>query len=220
MIPEGCQAPTFVQSRFERSKSGPTVAQTWRVARHSSNRNPDRARPPLDRAALERLALHYLGRYATTRAKLATYLHRKLDERGWDGDAVAPVVAIVERMAELGYVDDRAFGEMRANALARRGYGPRRQADALRAAGVEEADRDAVFAEQAEQAALDGADEGDGAHASAIAFARRKRIGPFAHAPADPDARRRQLASMLRAGHGFDVARRFVDAAPGEIPDA
>lgn len=161
---------------------------------------------------MERLALHYLGRYATTRAKLATYLNRKLDERGWAGDGPPPVTAIVARMAELGYVDDLAFAEMRSASLGRRGYGVRHQADALRAAGVEEADRSAVFAGRE-----DDAEAGD--HAAALAFARRKRIGPFAAAPADPDARRKALAAMMRAGHGYDIARRFVDAAPGEVPD-
>ena len=168
--------------------------------------------PPLDQGGLERLALHYLGRYATTRAKLATYLHRKLDERGWAGEGARPVEAIVTRMAGLGYVDDRAFAEMKSAALGRRGYGQRRQADALRAAGVDEEDRSAVFEARAE------AGEG-GDHAAALAFARRKRIGPFATEPADPDARRKALAAMMRAGHGYDIARRFVDAAPGVPPE-
>ena len=168
--------------------------------------------PPLDQGGLERLALHYLGRYATTRAKLAAYLHRKLDARGWAEDGPRPVDAIVERMAALGYVDDRAFAEMKSAALGRRGYGQRRQADALRAAGVAEEDRSAVF-EAREEA------EEDGDHAAALAFARRKRIGPFAPAPADPDARRKALAAMMRAGHPYALARRFVDSPPGEPPD-
>lgn len=168
--------------------------------------------PPLDQAGLERLALHYLGRYATTRAKLAAYLHRKLDTRGWGEDGPRPVDAIVERMAGLGYVDDRAFAEMKSAALGRRGYGQRRQADALRAAGVDDEDRSAVF-----DARADAGEGGD--HAAALAFARRKRIGPFATAPADPDTRRKALAAMMRAGHGYDMARRFVDAAPGDVPE-
>jgi regulatory protein len=182
------------------------------VARDSSNRNRETLRPPLDRAGLERLALHYLGRYATTRARLATYLNRKLDERGWGEDGPRPVAEIVARMTALSYVDDRAFADMRSASLARRGYGQRRQADALRAAGVDEADRTAVFDARMET-------DGDGAHAAALAFARRRRIGPFAATPGDPDTRRKALAAMMRAGHGYDIARRFVDAAPGEVPE-
>jgi regulatory protein len=47
-------------------------------------------------------------------------------------------------------------------------------------------------------------------------FARRKRIGPFAETQSDPDKQRKQLQAFLRAGHDFDLARRFVYASPGD----
>ena len=78
------------------------MTQSWRVGDERNRKQ----RPPLDREALERLALHYAGRYATTRAKLRLYLSRKLRERGWDGEGQAPVEALVERFAQLRYVDD------------------------------------------------------------------------------------------------------------------
>ena len=53
-------------------------------------RVPRRPVPPLDRAALERLALRYVERFATTRGRLTDYLKRKIRERGWDGDAGRP----------------------------------------------------------------------------------------------------------------------------------
>ena len=76
------------------------------------------ARPPtpLDPARLERLALRYVERFATTRAKLRRYLERKLRERGWGADAAPDTAALVERMAALGYVDDAAFAEARVAA--------------------------------------------------------------------------------------------------------
>lgn len=163
--------------------------------------------PALDGAALERLALHYAGRYAVTRAKLAGYLQRKLRERGWDGEGAPPVETLVARFAALGYIDDRAFAAARADALGRRGYGARRIDEALRAAGIEEADG-AAAREQARDQAWD----------AAVRFCRRKRIGPFADATADRDLRHKQLAAMLRAGHPMDLARRLVDAPPGELP--
>ncbi|PTQ09399.1 RecX family transcriptional regulator [Sphingomonas oleivorans] len=162
-------------------------------------------RPPLDAEGVERLALSYVGRYATTRAKLRAYLMRKLDERGWGGEGAPPVDGLVDRFAALGYVDDRAFAEARAASLGRRGYGARRVADALRAAGIEEPDA----AEARDAAAAD-------ALRSALAFARRRRIGPFAREEADQDVRRRALAAMLRAGHDLALSRKIVNAAPGE----
>ncbi|HVJ00769.1 MAG TPA: RecX family transcriptional regulator, partial [Sphingomonas sp.] len=52
---------------------------------------------PLDRADLERLALRYVERFATTRARLAAYLDRKIRERGWAGEGSPDTVALAQR---------------------------------------------------------------------------------------------------------------------------
>lgn len=164
---------------------------------------------PLDSDGLERLALFYAERYATTRFRLRAYLGRKLRERGWAGTGDPPLDALVERFGRLGYVDDRAFAESRAASLIRRGYGERRVAEALRAAGIESGD-----SEQAREEA-----KGEAWNA-ALRFARRKRIGPFAAEAPDREGRRKAAAAMLRAGHDMAHVRRLVDAAPGEIPES
>jgi regulatory protein len=93
---------------------------------------PAERRPPrpLDAAALDRLALRYVERFATTQGKLADYLRRKVRERGWEGEPADPA-AIAARMAALGYVDDRLYAESKAAALARRGLGARRVGAAM-----------------------------------------------------------------------------------------
>lgn len=158
---------------------------------------------PLDAAALDRLALRYVERFATTRGKLTDYLRRKIRERGWDGAPVEPA-AVADRMAALGYVDDRAFAEMRAAALARRGYGSRRVGQALRAAHVGEGDAAAAL-EPAAARPLD----------AALTFARRRRFGPWAATAPDDRQRERQVAAMVRAGHALALARRIVVSPPG-----
>ena len=178
------------------------MAQSWRVPRSPANPSP------LDAAALDRLALFYAGRYATTQAKLRDYLLRKIKLRGWAGEGPPPVEPLVQRMVQLGYVDDRAFAEARSRALGRRGYGARRVSQALRAAGIAEEDA----APAREQAAGE-------AVAAALAFARRRRIGPFAPDRADRDGERRAIAALVRAGHPFALARRIAGAAPGEAID-
>lgn len=170
---------------------------------------PRRAPAPLDAAALDRMALRYVERYATTRARLAAFLSRKLRERGWAGDGDPDPGALAERMAELGYVDDRAFAEARAVAMGRRGLGPRRVGEALRHAGIEPADRDALTDELAASAAT-----------SALAFARRRRIGPYGHEEADRALRERQVAAMVRAGHSPSLAWAIARMIPGEDAEA
>ena len=187
-----------------RSKSGSTMAQTWRM----TGRTRKKPRPPLDDEKLEQLALFYVGRYATTRAKLRSYLSRKIRERGWEGGSEADLEGLAEKFSELGYIDDAAFAEARARSLARRGYGARRVDQALFAAGI---------------ADVDGADArqiaADNSWDAALAFARKRRFGPFAAEIADPDRKRKFIAAMMRAGHSFEIARKFVDADPGAIPE-
>jgi regulatory protein len=156
---------------------------------------------PLDEEALHRLAVHYVGRYATTCGKLASYLRRKIGERGWAGAGEADVAGLVRRCAEAGYVDDAAFAEARSGALTRRGYGSRRIGQALAGAGIE---RTIV-------AAL--AHDDETAIGAAEAYARRRRIGPFAVSQLDDAAQRRAFAAMVRAGHSFELARRFSQHA-------
>lgn len=164
--------------------------------------------PTLDAAALERLALRYVERFATTRGRLADYLRRKIRERGWADEAAADPVALAERLAALGYVDDRGYAEGKAAALARRGLGARRVAGALLHARIGEEDRAAIAPGIAGRAT-----------AAALAFARRKRLGPWAREVLDRAAREKQLAAMLRAGHPLDLSRRILALPPGAEPD-
>ncbi|MGI8611479.1 MAG: regulatory protein RecX [Sphingomicrobium sp.] len=163
-----------------------------------------RPRPPLTPEKLHELALAYVGRFATTRAKLRTYLGRKVRERGWDDGPAPDIASIVERFAAQGYVDDAAYALSKSRSLTGRGYGVRRVEQSLRTAGVEEADaapaRDHAKADCVE---------------AALRFAERRRLGPFASEPADRKGRERALATMIRAGHGFGLARAIVDLPPG-----
>ncbi|WP_300111885.1 RecX family transcriptional regulator [Sphingobium sp.] len=162
--------------------------------------------PPLDEDALRELALRHVARFATSRGKLLAYLNRKLRERGWAGERPADPQALVDRFADLNYIDDAAYALMKSASLVRRGYGARRVGEALRAAGIAEEDREQADAQTARDA-----------WAAADRFARRKRVGPYATAPLDPKQREKAIAAFLRAGHAYALARRWVDAAPGEV---
>ncbi|MGE4429403.1 MAG: regulatory protein RecX [Sphingobium sp.] len=162
----------------------------------------------LDSGALRDLALAYVGRFATSRGRLARYLERKVAERGWGDEKDPDIEGLVSHFAELGYVDDAAYALMKGASMERRGLGARRIGAALRADGIGEAERRESEA-QARQ----------GAWAAADILARRKRIGPYAQQAPDRQMRDRQLAAFLRAGHSVDMARRWVDAAPGEMPE-
>ena len=171
----------------------------------NSSRAAKKPAPPLNEERLRQLALHYVGKYATTQAKLTGYLARKTRERGWDGERPADIDALTAQFVELGYINDAQFAEARSRSFVRRGYGQRRLNEDLRVSGIGE--NDAIPAKRHMEASGFSAAEN---------FARRKRIGPFATDAATPEKRQKQLHAFLRAGHDFTLARRFVDAAPGD----
>lgn len=180
------------------------------MAKQRPDRTPRERRvpPPLEEASLRELALGYAARFATTRLKLLQYLARKLRERGWAGEHPADPEAVAERLIELGYVNDAAFAAMKGRAMASRGLGHRRVTGELAAAGVAAQDRGA-------------APEPEAAMATALAFARRKRLGPFARVASDDPARRQKsLAAMLRAGHAMGAARQILAARSVEEAEA
>jgi regulatory protein len=170
--------------------------------------SPRKPRPPLTAGNLEELALNYVGRFATSRAKLIAYLHRKLRERGWQGDGEPLVEDLADRMVRLGYVDDRTFALSKARSLTGRGYGERRVRQALMIAGIDE-EQGADARQLAEEEAV----------AAALGFARRRSIGPYRADPPTPRERERAIAAMVRAGHRLTLAVAITDLNPGEIPD-
>lgn len=162
-----------------------------------STRRPPR---PLNSARLDELALSYVARFATSRAKLETYLARKLRERGWEGEGEPRVGEVARRLVAAGYVDDVAFARAKSGSLLRRGYGQRRVTQALGADGIDEAVREEVRAGRGAQ------------RCATLALARKRRLGPFGSGPLDRPAREKQIAALLRAGHALDSARELVDA--------
>lgn len=163
--------------------------------------------PPLDSATLNAIALRYVERFQTTRARLVRLLNQKLRQRGWEGEGAPDPRAIAERMAELGYINDAAFAEARARGLARKGLGSGRVRQSLAAYGVEADDAAPALA------TLDPV-------AAALEYARRKRLGPWGPPAGDPKIRQRQMAAMARGGHDFRLSRAILLASDIESAEA
>jgi regulatory protein len=153
----------------------------------------------LDTARVRQLALHYAARYLTSRARLTRYLERKVREAEW-GEAEAPdIIAIVDQLAEMRYIDDDAFVRAKASALRRKGWSQSKIRWTLLSDGI---GRELID----DQNILEEADE----FATAIRFAQRKRLGPFFKGELRPNYSSRWLGALLRAGHSASVARRVL----------
>ena len=147
---------------------------------------------------LERWALHYLGRYASSAENLRRVLKRRVHRRAPEAQqaAAALIDAIVARYRETGVLDDAAYAAARVQALHRRGESMRAMRARLAAKGVLAADVADAFS-GLRAVALDPD------LAAACAFARRRRLGPFRRAAADYA---RELGSLARAGFSRRVA--------------
>jgi regulatory protein len=157
---------------------------------------------------LERWALGYLGRYASSAENLRRVLMRRV--RRHAPEAVQParplIEAIVTRYREAGLLDDAAYAAARATSLHRRGDSLIAIRTRLRAKGVA---GEVVASAVGSLQELDP----DPDLAAACAFARRRRLGPFRRAAGD---RARELAAFARAGFGRRIAEAVLACADEE----
>lgn len=163
-------------------------------------------------AYLEKAALAYLERFASSAENLRRVLKRKVDKRcrlrGEDPAEFAEMIEdVVARSQRSGLVDDARYAQARVASLRRRGGSARMIQAKLAAKGI---------ARSLVGDALQDEDVDD--FGAACALARRRKIGPFRSGERRP-FREKDLAVLARAGFGFDVARRVIDAESPEDLD-
>ena len=172
-------------------------------------RQRKRAPRPVTEARLEASALHYLDRYASSTANLRRILMAKVARsaklHGTDPDDGALwVERLLERLTASGLLDDAAYAAGRARSLHRRGVSSAGLRARLRAKGI---DPELITATlEALSAGRDGFEL-----SAALAFARRRRLGPF-RLDAERTARReKDLAALGRQGFAYEIARRVIE---------
>lgn len=164
--------------------------------------------PTPTEARLHEAALTHLSRYAATKAGLLRVLERRIarwaaSEAGDPAQAAEARQAarrVVGRLAESGAVNDEAFAQARMRSLRRAGKSGRAIGAHLSAKGVPGEVSAALRAED-EPREREAQDLG-----AAAIHLRRRRLGPFRTAAEVPETRRRELASLARAGFPQPVA--------------
>lgn len=188
-----------------------------------SSRGPRDPGGPPTRASLHEAALAYLARGAAsadsvtkTLERRTTAWARRATRAGRDAELVTAQTAsaresipeIVARLREVGLVNDGAFAEARAKRMATAGRSRRAISAHLAQKGVDAATvREAVPHDSGSELA------------AALAFARKRRIGPFARESSDGetldrDERRavekKALGALARAGFDWNVCERVM----------
>ena len=174
-------------------------------------RPPPPAGPAPTRAKLHEAALAHLARFSASEAGLVRVLDRRIDRwlrraaaeaPGQEPPDAAPSRAAAREVAralvQSGVVDDAAYAQGRARSLTRAGRSRRAIGAHLSMKGVPK---------EVAQAALP---EPEAELAAALAYARRRRLGPFRKEQpegADPaELRRKEAGAMARAGFPQPVA--------------
>jgi regulatory protein len=159
----------------------------------------------ISRQYLENAALYYLQRYATSAENLRRVLMRKIDRscafHKAPADEFIPYVdELLARYLRSGLLNDKGFAEAKAATLRRQGKSRRAIQAKLQGKGLSAED----IAGAIEKAG--GSDE-DELHA-ALAFVRRKKLGPHRQKPLrDAKDAQKEMAALGRAGFSYETAR-------------
>ena len=185
------------------------------------NAPPSKKRAPVRKMTRERvfnIARFHVERFSTTTGHLRVVLMRRVDRalrvHGGDrAEAARWVDEAVQSLVRAGALNDARFALAKAQALRGKGRTAGRIKVALMAKGVPRELIDQAVADSS------GPNDAEAAYASALAYVRRRRLGPFRpkdRVKQDPRELRQQeqkdLAALARAGFPFDIARRVLKA--------
>jgi regulatory protein len=166
-------------------------------------------------ADLKDAALHYLGRYAASTARLRQVMTRRIKRSAKANELdPEPLLQELERVIAMlirtGLLNDQSFAEGRVRSLNRRGGSRRQIAAKLSAAGVNQATTAQALAGLEDELP-------DAEFAAAVAYAKRRRLGAFRAQPDEsPERRRKDLMAMARAGFALDLARKALKGEKGD----
>lgn len=131
-------------------------------------------------------------------------------------EALQWVSEVVTALEDDGSLNDRLYAELFARSLHRSGKSRRLIAGRLAQKGVTR-----ELAERAIDLLADESESGDVDGDAAAEFARKRRFGPYRRPDIELDEarRRKELGAFARAGFGFDLAKKMVDADPDSETD-
>lgn len=219
------QPPDDPESDDRQRPSG--KRQQQRPAARRQQRTGPKPPRKADPAYLQRAAMFYLERYNATTASLRRILMRRVNRSlshhtsHQEGDREALEEAVTKIVADCvtrGFVNDAAFAFGRASRLLRQGQSPAMVRLKLKQAGIAE-----NLADDALERLREELDEGENlAFNAALAFARKRRLGPYRTRPVEGDAdaqRNKDLGAFARRGFSFDLAQHILSLSADELPD-
>ena len=159
---------------------------------------------PMTEKRLMNIALHYLERFESSGGHLRQILKNRVFKEKTKGTDIAHDVenvisAIVEKVQKLGYVDDDRFAKNLVERLKSSGKSMRFIKQKLAQASIDPETISKTLEAYEEQ-------NQESEYAAACRFARKKRLGIYRDPEKQALFRKKDLASMARAGFSFEVA--------------
>jgi regulatory protein len=155
---------------------------------------------PLEPPELEEAALRYLDRFDCSVQKLRLYLRELVRRRGGDVARLAEhAEMLLERYQQSGVLDDARFARNLGERMQERGASRRMIVAKLRARGIASTTAEAAASRSPESEL-----------AAARAVVRRRRLGPHRPEAERLPHRRRDLATLARAGFDHEVAAKAL----------
>ncbi len=182
---------------------------------------PRKTPRPITAPYLERVVVHYLERYFTSRAHLrrllAQRVRRSAEHHGTEvEEGMALVDALLERLEQQGILNDALYASSVARSMRRKGASEQAIRAKLGSKGLRGALVDVALAEAAEE----NAKGRDPDLVAAARWARKKRIGPWTRELEQREAlRQKQLARLGRRGFSWGTAKQVIDGELEELEE-
>ena len=150
---------------------------------------------------LKNIALYYLKRFDSSVDNLRQVLRRRVSDYAYHNpewnkaeayDWIEQILADFER---YGYLDDNRYAEIKVKNYVAAGKSARYIAGKLKQKGIAEAVVEELLEEQDYQP-----------FETALAFARKKKIGPYREQEKRAEFRQKDLGALVRAGFDYDTA--------------
>lgn len=150
---------------------------------------------------LYNIALYYLSKYDASTGKVRAVLKRrlmraKMGEEEVPAEAPNWIESIIKRLVELGYIDDKRYGQNQVRALSRAGKSTRFITGKLLEAGL---DTDLI-----EELLSD--ETTDDEMTRARRFVERKKLGYMRPESVRAEYYKKDLAALGRAGFSYETA--------------
>lgn len=150
---------------------------------------------------LKNIALYYLKRFDSSVDNLRQVLRRRVSDYAYHNpewnksEAYDWIEQILVDFEYYGYLDDNRYAEIKVKNYVAAGKSARYIAGKLKQKGIAEAVVEELLEEQDYQP-----------FETALAFAKKKKIGPYREPEKRAEFRQKDLGALVRAGFDYDTA--------------